>query len=72
MNDHTIEVEITVVNGLPVIKTETKGVFGPSCEELTAWLATLGEEIEHGRTPDFSRGQAVGARTSQRTRVGQR
>ena len=56
---HTIEVEITPEGE---IKATVKGVNGPKCGELSAFLDDLGTVVEDQRTSDYYRSQTVGTR----------
>jgi hypothetical protein len=55
--EYTIDIEI---NEEGEIESTVNGVMGPSCEELTQWLESLGDVTEHHRTPDYSRQQTRG------------
>ena len=59
---HVIEVEILPDGS---IKGEVKGVTGPSCTKLSAWLDEIGKVTVDRHTPDFAKPekvQAVGQR----------
>jgi len=58
---HTIEVEITPEGE---IKATVKGVPGPKCGELSAFLDGLGTVVEDSHTPDYYRQQAAGNRVT--------
>jgi hypothetical protein len=47
---HTLEIEITPEGKIVSI---VKGVAGPNCSKLTAWLDELGEVEVDRHTPDF-------------------
>jgi hypothetical protein len=52
------------INDEGEIESEVKGVLGPDCEGLADWLEELGDVVEHRRTPDYYRRQAVGSRVT--------
>jgi hypothetical protein len=49
---HEIHIEIDPTGK---ITGEVKGIEGPSCESLTAWLDSLGNVTEHKHTRDFDK-----------------
>lgn len=49
---HEIHIEIDLTGK---ITGEVKGIEGPNCESLTAWLDTLGNVTEHKHTKDFDK-----------------